>query len=268
MSSEILAFLFFLLSGLPLEQRRALAKQLPPEVREAVVSQDDLILSEEQAKKEEGIQAYPENPSWEWIRSKIWGLSAALVIAAETIGITYLIKFLKDEKSQLALWSRVGELFQKEKLDELTYERFARLLGEMGLSVIFVRETTEETLRMLVDRERLLFFFLEATNPEERERYIFVKSINENDELECLDLSSTESRRESRTFQLPLEELLKKKKLLNFLVFLANEKSHLDSHPVIQKIICITCGLDPEKPFWESYVDHPENREPKNPPRG
>lgn len=237
----LLAALLALSSGaslsnesLPLDD--AGAQELPP------------LQEEESDFLREKLEEEEEEFSLAWLQERALAVLTVAVLGGEAALMAWLFRFFKDEQRQMRLFRSVTDLFESERIEDLTYERFARILSEMGLSVVYVRDTSLKTLRRLLERERLLFFYRECEDCP-GEKYFFVTRLEEKasgkQSLFCFDLDSTSSRACCEEKEIPLADLYNSNSgtggKLSFLVFLQTEAAELRVHPVIQKLICGRC---------------------------
>lgn len=197
---------------------------------------------EQVEKKEEEVPL-----SVKWFQKRGETILTVAILGGEAALLAWLVRFFKDEQRQMRLFRSVTDLFEKEKIEDLTYERFARILSEMGLSVVYVRDTSLKTLKRLLERERLLFFYRECEDCP-GEKYFFVTRFEEKasgkKSLFCFDLDSAMSRESCEEIEISLSALYDSgagSPKLSFLVFLQTEAAELRVHPVIQKLICGRC---------------------------
>jgi len=184
--------------------------------------------------------------SVEWFQERGQMIVTVAVLGGEAALLAWLVKFFKDEHKQRKIFKSVADLFADDKIKDGAYERFARILSEMGLSVVYVRDTSLKTLHRLLEKERMLFFYRECSDCKcpSGEKYFFVTRI-EGQKLICFDLDSREARAECREKEISLQDLYDSSSgeggKLSFLVFLQTDAAQLQKHPVIQKLIYGRC---------------------------
>lgn len=137
-----------------------------------------------------------------------------LLIAGEAAVIYWLYKIVKDQKAQTEFVRGVRGFFQKEKSEELTHRRFAKLLHAIGWDVLYIAQGNFNSVRKLLKTGRVLLFFKEE---KDRETIYFVKELKDNQVFcEILD-NLDENQATSVTFE--LNDFFKKQ-TFSFIVFL------------------------------------------------
>ena len=137
-----------------------------------------------------------------------------LLIAGEAVVIYWLYKIVKDQKTQKEFVEGVRGFFQKEKSEELTHRRFAKLLYAIGWDVLYISQGNFNSVRKLLKGGRVLLFFKEE---KDQETIYFVKELKDN-KVFCEVLDGLDENQETSVV-FELSDFFKKQ-TFSFIVFL------------------------------------------------